>query len=156
MVGCFDGVQTHVTEPMLIWLELNDHYLGLRCSWTSHATQNEDLITFWVFRNESLFGFNKMKQQKLLKVLMHEGRTSLNYSDAMSCVRPGWEVAHNKHNQETAWRLGGLRPFTRLPQILMEWRDAKEARSKEIAKDLAKKNEPALIGLKYGCPSKTF
>ena len=99
-VICYDAVQTHVTKPMLIWLKLNDHYLGLRCPLTSHATQNEDLITFWIFRNDSLFGFNKMKQQELLKVLTHEGRTSLNYSDAMSCVRPGWEVAHNKQPRD--------------------------------------------------------
>jgi len=128
----------------------------LRCPWTSHTTQNEDLITFWIFRNDLLFVFNKMKQQELLKVLTHEGCTSLNYSDSMSCVRPGWEVAHNKHNQETAWRLGGLRPFTRLPQILMELRDAKDLAKKRASFDRAEVRMSEQDFLKWGEVHKKF
>ena len=42
-----DGVGTHVTAEMLEFFAINKLILGLRPPNTSHAVQNEDLVTFW-------------------------------------------------------------------------------------------------------------
>ena len=42
-----DGVGTHVTAEMLEFFAINKLTLGLRPPNTSHAVQNEDLVTFW-------------------------------------------------------------------------------------------------------------
>ena len=56
-----DGVQTHVTTTLLLWLWINKIYLALRTPNTSTKTQNEDLVTFHEFRNSAEFGYNKVR-----------------------------------------------------------------------------------------------
>ena len=50
---------------------------------------------------------------------MAEGRTSLNFEDAMYCIKIPWELCMNKANNQITWRKGGLRPFSRPPAVLV-------------------------------------
>jgi hypothetical protein len=49
VMALMDGVQTHVTPTMLEFFALNKLICALRPPNTSHAVQNEDLVTFWQF-----------------------------------------------------------------------------------------------------------
>ena len=89
--------------------------------------------SFFIVRNDQEFGYNKAKQDRLADVIRREGRYSLNFSDAMHCIKPAWEIAFNLENQEKAWDMGGIKPFHRLPQHLAAWRDARAKRDADLA-----------------------
>jgi hypothetical protein len=79
-----DGVQTHVTAPMLEFFAVNNITRGLRPPNTSHLVQNEDLVTFWQFRNDKDSGYNKVKHAHLAKLMnLAVSRNSLDFRDAM-------------------------------------------------------------------------
>ena len=130
-----DGVQSHLTLENLRFMVQNNIRFVPRPPYTSDETQNEDLVTFHVLRNHKTCGYNKLKQERLVHVALNETprRTSLNFTDAMPCVEPGWTIATSEENNARAWRAGGLRPFTRLPQRLFELREAKKAKRSAAA-----------------------
>ena len=126
-----DGVQSHLTPHVLQFCAANSIKLVPRPPNTSDKIQNEDLWTFWIFRNHSELGYNKQKQTRFRWILKHTNRFSLNYSDAMEVVTPGWTNAMSPENNQIAWRKGGLRPFTRLPEMLFRWQEMKHSARRE-------------------------
>ena len=52
-----DGVNTHVTPTPLFGLSLKDIRLLLRAPFGSSKVQPEDLILFWVLKNDREFGY---------------------------------------------------------------------------------------------------
>jgi hypothetical protein len=124
-----DGVQTHVTVAMLEFMATKKLVLGLRPPNTSHLLQNEDLLSFLVFRNDSEVGYNKVKQTRLAFIMTEKKpRYSLGFQDAMAVIRPGWDKMMSKEVQQKAWEMGGVNVFSRLPQRLLERTEAMEQR----------------------------
>jgi len=68
-------------------------------------------------------------------LLHNTKRKALNFSDAMKVVAPAWSNAMSAENNQIAWRKGGLRPFTRMPEMLFRWtemkNDARRQRKKQ-------------------------
>jgi len=124
-----DGVQTHVTVSMLEFFAVNKIICGLRPPPnTSHLVQNEDLVTFWQFRNDKDSGYNKVKQAHLAKLMnLAVSRNSLDFRDAMAVIAPGWYAAFAAKHQERAWLEGGVYPFLRRPQRLVGRKEKLEA-----------------------------
>jgi hypothetical protein len=90
--------------------------------------QNEDLVTFWQFRNDKDSGYSKVKQSHLAKLTnLAVSRNSLDFRDAMAVIAPGWYAAFTAKHQERAWLEGGVYPFLRMPQLLMERSEKLEA-----------------------------
>ena len=131
IVLLLDGVQTHVTELMLIFFALNNIKLGLRPPKTSAVLQNEDLVTFWQLHNDKVYGFNKLKQKLLIeKITNGHGRSAnINFSEVMPLVKKSWDAAHAHDHQARAWFLGGVSPFLRWPQWLLLHREMKGERN---------------------------
>ena len=140
-----DGVQTHLMhETVTFVLESNIRFVP-RPPNTSGKIQNEDLWTFWIFRNHKTLGYSKVKQMHLFKILNREGRTSLGFQDAMAVAKPGWEHAMNMYSNMKAWKMGGLRPFNRLPEMLFRWdemrvEEGRRQREEKAAATAAKKS----------------
>lgn len=118
-----DGVQSHLTPEVLAFMTANKISLRPRPPNCSDKIQNEDLWTFWILRNSKEHGYNIKKQEKLTWLLHNTDRTSLDFRDAMEVVKPGWQFAMNEENNRIAWRKGGLRPFTRAPELLLRRRE---------------------------------
>jgi len=90
--------------------------------------QNEDLVAFWQFRYDKDSGYNKVKQAHLAKLMsLAVSRNSLDFRDAMAVIAPGWYAAFSAKHQERAGLEGGVYPFLRMPQRLMERKEKLEA-----------------------------
>ena len=76
--------------------------------------------TFWILWNDKAFGYNKLKQERFQWVLHNTKRKALNFSDAMAMVAPAWTNAISAENNQIAWRKGGLRPFSRMFELLFQ------------------------------------
>ena len=62
-----DGVQSHLTLENLRFVVQNSIRVVPRPPYTSNETQNEDPVAFHVLRNHKTCGYNKLKQERLVR-----------------------------------------------------------------------------------------
>ena len=58
-------------------------------------TQKEHLVSFWLVRNALGSSFYRAKQLKMPEVIAR-GRSSLDDSETMACLKPAWETRSRK------------------------------------------------------------
>jgi hypothetical protein len=130
-----DGVGVHMTLEFLEHMIESGWLLVLRTPYCSEKQQNEDLLSFWALKNGAETGIYRAKSEKLGHVFVASGgkRQELTDVELLDCAKPAWESAFSRTNNETAWRMAGLVPFTRAPY----WRQlAKEQKAVRIVSSL--------------------
>ncbi|KAJ8612886.1 hypothetical protein CTAYLR_002091 [Chrysophaeum taylorii] len=108
-----DGVGAHLDLAVVAFLAASGWYLVRR---TPHCTRDEDLVNFWVVKNELRVGF-----------YTHPPRL-------MDCVTPAWQKGFSREVNKRAWIEAGLFPYPARPLWLTQ---AEETRTSKQKADLA-------------------
>ena len=112
-----DGVGIHVNPVFLQWALDNHIRIVLRCPYSSSKTQPEDVLSFWLLKNNRDTGFYKAKQQRLTQLFSSSGgRTvALSDTDILDCLGPAWTQTFTTEMNQKAYDNTGYRPNTRKP-----------------------------------------
>ena len=129
-----DGVGCHMTIAFLEYCSENGFILVLRTPFCSEKQQNEDLVSFWMLKNEKINGFYKLKQQAVIASLQQpSGGAQLKYPVLFELFAKAWEAAFSEENNATGWRLSGLMPFTARPYWMQLRKEEELARVRNVA-----------------------
>ena len=110
-----DGCGVHIDPQFLRDLRKLNIMLVLRVPYGSSKLQPEDLLLFWIVKNDKDVGFYKMKQIKIgiLRGMKNKQRggkekttVALDYLHILECVKPGFEKAFSPEpiGTSTGWR----------------------------------------------------
>ena len=104
-VGTCDGAGPHMTTAFIERCHVLHIELTLRTPNCSNTIQFEDLVNFWQLKNDSSFGWYKVKQQAIL-VQMDKTRgrsVALSHHDQLELLVKPWSKGFSTETNLRAW-----------------------------------------------------
>ena len=154
-----DGHGSHVTPEFLQICRDENVIVVVRVPHTTHLTQGEDVKNFKDFKYEahnkkSLWVGKSMHESARRKLGGDSGehKTSISWENFGEIVFDAWANAFKKTNNQLAWNLIGINPFTRLPAMDLyesEW-NRKLAKERAAYRKTDECKEKALGWLQRG------